>query len=371
MREPIRVLQVVTHMNRGGLETWLMNVYRQLDREKVQLDFLCHRLEPGEYDEEILSLGGKIHRIPPLSLKRFFTYFKNLNTFFSQHPEYTIVHSQLNAMSTPIVWAAKKNAVPVRIAHSRTASAKRDLKLPVRMFFKLFLKRYTTHTFSCSRKAAIFLFGKRHTAAGKVRLFNNAVYPARFTYNETIREQTRDELDLSDKLVVCHVGRFSYPKNHVFLIDVFEKILLKQPNAVLVLVGDGELRTEIEERCGLNGVSERVLFVGKTSEVSKYLQAADVFVFPSHYEGLPNSVIEAQAACLPCVLSDSIDNGVQITGLVQMLSLQKGASLWADAVLEAVKKAPKRKDMQEEIRLQGYDMNVVSQELQQFYCSFN
>lgn len=371
MQEPIRVLQVVTKMDRGGLETWLMNVYRHLDREKVQLDFLCHRLEPGDYDDEIMALGGNIYRLSPLSFKNFFGYFKSLDTFFKEHRQYTIVHSQLSAMSTPIVRAAFQNNVSVRISHSRTAGAKRDLKLPIRVFFKLFLKKYTTHAFACSKSGGIWLFGKRYMEKGRVKIWNNAINADCFSYDVARRSELRKELGLGNQLVVGHVGRFAYPKNHNFLIDVFEKIAQKEPNAVLLLVGDGELRQGIEEKCAQKGLTENVLFVGKTTDVASYLQVADVFLFPSHYEGLPNSVIEAQAAALPCILSDTIDEGVKITNLVQMLSLNQSAESWADVVLNTLKLGLERKDMQEEIQSQGYDVKILTKELQDFYTGFS
>jgi len=364
--EPLRVLQVVTIMTRGGLESFIMNVYRKIDRSKIQFDFLCHRMRKGDFDDEIVSLGGQIYRTPPLSIRNLLGYYRNLDRFFSDHKDYKIVHSHINAMSTPVLRSALHYQIPVRIAHSHTSSAITDLKLPVRVFNKLFIKKYATNYFACSKKAAVWLFGRKAQSEGQVRIIHNAIDANLYAYNSVVRQRLRSDLNLQSKFVVGHVGNFIYPKNHSFLVDIFEKILVNTPDAYMIFVGEGNLQKSVREKCIRMNISDRVLFTGKVSNVNEYLQSFDIFVFPSHYEGLPLTVVEAQAAALPCLISDAISNEVKITGLVRMLSLSQNAEVWADSILNDFD-CSERKDISEEIIAHKYDSAIVAKELEDFY----
>jgi len=364
--EPLRVLQVVANMNRGGMESRVMDIYRRIDRSKLQFDFLCHNLKQGDFDDEITGLGGRIYRIPALSFNNLSGYYRNLDLFFFEHKEYKIVHSQLNAMSTPILRAAYRNNIPVRIAHSRNAGAKPDWKLPIKAYYKLFIKKYATHYFACSKKAAVWLFGSRTVSEGKVTIINNAINASAYSYNSKTREQLRDGLSIQDKLVVGHVGRFFYQKNHSFLIEIFEQLLMMKPDSFMVLVGDGELHEAIRKKCCQKNLLDKVIFTGKVSNVHEYMQAFDVFVFPSHYEGLPGSVVEAQAAGLPCFISDSISGEVVITKYVYSLSLKRRAKVWAECILANYKHF-ERTDTCMEIKARKYDSVIVARQLEDFY----
>ena len=368
MKEPLRVLHVVSIMNRGGMESRLMDILRKLDRNKVQFDFLYHRMRTGDFDNEICELGGRIYHIAPMSFKNISGYRKSLDQFFYGHPEYMIVHSQLDAMSTPVLKSAFRYNIPVRIAHSRSAGAKPDWKLPIRVMNKLFIKKYATHYLACSKKAAIWLFGKAAVSQNKVLIVKNAIDARRFSYNEEVRTILRESLGLQGKYVVGHVGSFLYPKNHSFLIEIFDELLKKKPDAMLLLVGGGKLLEHIREQCRQRNLSDRVILAGKVSNVNEYLQAFDVFVFPSHFEGMPGAVIEAQASGLHCIISDVIDEEVRATGFVKMLSLKQTAESWANAILDCTGDM-KRKDTYEEIKAQGYDVQTVIEYLEEFYLS--
>jgi len=368
MKEPLRVLQIVTQMNRGGLENFVMNVFRKINRSKIQFDFLCHRMNKGDFDDEIISLGGRIYRINPLSMRNLTGYYRSLDKFFSEHKDYRIVHSHINAMSTPVLRSAFRNQVSVRIAHSHTSSSKPDLKLPVRTIYKLFIKRYATNCFACSQKASEWLFGKKAQSKAQIRIIHNAVDVNLYSYNSVTRQRLRADLSLQNKFIVGHVGNFIYPKNHSFLVDIFEKIIKLNPDAYMVLVGEGNMQKSIVEKCIKMNLSDKVLFTGKVPNVNEYLQAFDVFVFPSFFEGLPLTVVEAQAAALPCFVSDAISDEVQITGLVHMLSLSQGAEVWANSILEG-HNGHERKDVSEEILEKGYDSVIVAKELEDFYLS--
>lgn len=357
----LRVLQVVTYMGRGGLETMIMNYYRNIDRSKVQFDFLVHRQEEAAYDKEILSLGGHIYRMPVLNPFSK-AYFKSLDSFFKKH-RYNIVHSHLDCMSAYPLKIAQKNGVCVRIAHSHNKSQDKNLKYPIKLLSKRLIPKYATHLFACGKEAGDWMFnGKPYT------ILNNAIDAQIYVYNERVRDEVRKELNLTnDNLVVGHVGRFNPQKNHSFIIDVFNVVYEKNKNARLVLVGSGDGQQAIEDKVKRLGLSDAVLFLGSRGDVNRVLQAMDVFFFPSLYEGLPLSIIEAQAAGLPCIISDNVPDECIKTDRVFRYSLGEPADFWADKIFEALKIS--KKDTLSEIVASGFDIKENSRKLEDFYTS--
>lgn len=347
-------------MNRGGLETMLMNYYRHTDRNKVQFDFLTHRPYDGDYGEEIRQLGGEIYHLPvlnPLSP----IYKRELTRFFREHPEYRIVHVHQDCLSGVILKAAKECGVPVRIAHSHNSNQDKNLKYPVKLWYKRQIPRYATALFACGKDAGDWMFGR-----APYQIINNAIAASVYTYDPKKRARMRQLLGLGDQLVVGHVGRFSPPKNHPFLLEVFAAVLKKEPNAVLLLVGGGDDLPKIQEKAQSLGISGHVRFLGVRSDVADLMQAMDVFVFPSLYEGLPVTMVEAQASGLPCLISDKVPPECIITeGLVDMLPLSAGAETWAEKVLE--KKNLPRTDSYAEIAAHGFDITTEAVKLQEFY----
>lgn len=369
MSEPIRVLQVVTKMDRAGLETMLMNYYRVIDRSKVQFDFLVHRSESGQYDEEILSLGGRIFQVSPIHPRFFVDYFRQLNDFFKKHPEYRIVHSHIDALSAFPLYAAKKAGVSVRIAHSHTSHFDRSFKYPIRLICKQLIRFYATDLYACSTLAAQFMFGQKAVKMGKVEICTNAIDLKQFCFSPSVREVVRAELELTSDLLVGHVGRFSYAKNHDFLVDIFAEMYQKNANAVLVLIGCGDFEKSIHEKVNKLGINHAVRFLGNRNDVFRLLQAMDVFVFPSRYEGLGIVLIEAQATGLPCFTSaDVVPRDVQATSLLEFVPLSMPFSYWADRVLSCSHEYS-RKGRQEEIRKHGYDISQQAESLQDFYVA--
>ncbi len=357
MGEPIRVLQVVTYMGRGGLETMLMNYYRQLDRSRVQFDFLVHRDFEADYDAEILSLGGRIHRLPQLN--PFSSgYLKALDNFFAQHKEYKIVHSHLDCMAGIPLKYAKKHGVPMRIAHSHSSSQTKDKKYLLKLLFKRNIPKNATQLFACSQKAGDWMFG-----GADFQVVNNAIDAKVYAFDPDIRAEARKELGISpDALVVGHVGRFDPPKNHDFILRIFAQL---PPNARLLLIGDGALRRQTEEQASKLGIADRVIFTGVRKDVPRLLQAMDVFLFPSTYEGLPVSIVEAQAAGLPCLISDKVPMECKKTDLVEQIPLERPTEHWAQQVLQAAKLP--RTDQYEEIKKAGFDIAANALWLQNFY----
>ena len=330
MAEPIRVLHVVTHMNRGGLETMIMNYYRHIDRTKIQFDFLTHRDGKKDYDDEIQKLGGKIYHLPPLNPLDKKGYLKKLDDFFREHPEYKVVHSHLDCMSAYPLRAAKKYGVPVRIAHAHsTSEEKKDLKYLIKLYSKRKIPVYATDLFACSQKAGEWMFGNRDFTVMK-----NAINCEKYLYNESIALEVKKELGIEGKFVVGHVGRFSIPKNHKFLIDIFRQIYTQNPNAVLLLVGEGVLMDEIKQKVKEYQLEQSVKFLGLRDDVERIMQAMDVFVFPSLYEGLPVTLVEAQAVGIPCVVSSEITKEINIASNIKFLALSQSAEEWANKCLK-------------------------------------
>lgn len=355
----IRVLQVVTHMNRGGLETMLMNYYRKIDKRRVQFDFMVHRQERADYDDEIESLGGIIYRMPVLNPFSY-RYKKTLTNFFVQHKEYRIIHVHQDCLSSVILKAGMECGIPVRIAHSHSTSQDKNMKYLIKMFYKQFIARYATYLMACNELAGKWMF----TGSG-FHVLNNAIDARKYTFDPEKRRVMRKNLGLSpDTLLIGHVGRFSSVKNHTFLIDIFKEIAGKTP-AVLLLVGSGEQQKEIREKVGKYGLQEKVIFTGVRSDVVDLLQAMDVFVFPSLYEGLSVSLIEAQASGLPCLISDKVPIECKKTDLVWQLSLKECAEKWAVTARRMADM--ERKNTYKDIKAAGYDLAENVKWLEEFY----
>ena len=361
----IRILQVVNKMDRAGIETMLMNYYRSMDRDQVQYDFLTHRPDSGDYDPEIESLGGKIYHAPRLYPKNYIKYFSYMKRFFSEHPEYKIVHSHIDAMSAFPLAAAKEAKVPIRIAHSHSTSIDKDFKLPIKWMAKSRIPALATDFFACSKEAACFLYGGKIYQSYNFTVMKNAVQARDFSYNEEMRKQTRNALALDSNFTVGHVGRFTYPKNQNYLIEIFDRLCKLHPNSVLVLIGDGEDKEKIHQKVLRLGLESKVRFLGLRSDVPNLMQAMDAFVLPSYYEGLPVVGVEAQAADLPCFFSDAISREAQILDSCQFLSLNSPPEEWAKKILN--RWPAERCSRETEIRSAGLDVACEAEKLQAYY----
>lgn len=362
----IRILQVVNNMHRAGLETILMNYYRSMDREQIQFDFLTHRPERSDYDDEIEAMGGRIYRAPRLYPQHYPAYFEYMKKFFREHPEYTIVHSHIDAMSYLPLLAAKKAGVPVRIAHSHSTLIDKDFKLPLKLLFRRMLPTVTTHFCTCGDKAGEFLFPKQ-----QCHWVPNAIDAKRFLYDEKVREKKRNELGVQNNLVVGHVGRFSYPKNHVFLIEIFSELCKIEKDAKLILVGVGEKESEVRAKVENLNLVDKVLFLGKRSDVDEIYQALDVFVMPSLFEGVPVVGIEAQFTDLPCVFSNKVPTEVRFTDASQFVPLEKSAKDWAKVIADVLNTKKERMTQSEEQLQSAYNIEKAKIMLTEYYMDLN
>ena len=356
----IRVLQIVTQMNRGGLETMIMNYHRNIDRNKVQFDYLVHRKTPGLYDEEILALGGKIyrlHNLNPFSLQ----YRREINNFFKNHPEYMIVHSHINCLSAIPLYYAKKNGVKVRVSHSHISDNQNfSFKNLIKLYYRTRLPLYTTKQFACGQRAGKWLY-----QSDNFEIIPNAIDAKRFRYNPDLAKKMKKELGVDKEFVIGHVGRFNKQKNHTFIIDVFAEVLKQWPKSKLLLVGEGEEEKSIRDKVNTLGLQNNVEFLGVRTDIDKVMQVMDVFLMPSLFEGLPVTMIEAQASGLPCVISDRISAECIMTEHVSMCSLEDSKEKWANIVISYKDKI--RHDSYRKIVDAKYDITENAKYLQEFY----
>lgn len=359
-KTPVRILYVNGGlMHRNGTEAFMMNYYRRFDRSLLQIDFVVHGEGKGEYDEEIISLGGKIYHVPVKS-KHPFAYPRALKKIFSRG--YRVVHTHTDAMGCWILKVAKACGVPVRVAHSHNTGhlTKSPLKVRLNEYARKNIVKYATHCFACSEAAGKWLFGDH-----PFTVVRNAIDLEKFAFCPSAREEVRAELGLSPSdFAVGHVGRFAPQKNHGFLLEAFRAFASEEPRAKLLLVGDGELRTEIRDKAAAYGIADRILFLGVRTDTDRLYSAMDAFVLPSLFEGLPVVALEAQANGLPCLLSESVSReaGIAEAG-VRFLPFD--VEEWTHALKETEK--ARRMDNTEALRRAGYDIASESGKLQDFY----
>ncbi len=350
-----RLLCLLSGMNAGGAETFLMKLYRRIDKKKYQMDFCINLPEKCFYEDEILSMGGRIFRIPSKS-ENMKGFTQGLSEIIRKEGYESVLRVTSNTMGFYDLKVAKKAGAKHLCARSSNSSDGGSLFSKIaHIGGKLLYSRYVDCAFAPSDLAAKYTFGEKAYREGKVFILPNAVDLDVFSYREEARKRIREEFGiLENTKVVGHVGRFMEQKNHGFLAEIFKKMQESDENTVLFLVGTGPLKENFEEKAKELGIFDRVIFAGVRSDVPDLLSAMDVFVFPSLYEGMPNTVIEAQATGLPCVIADTITKEAKITDLVEFLPLEK-PEIWASTALQAIKSD--RKSPKEEFLREGYDID--------------
>lgn len=359
---PIRILHVVQRMESAGLQSFIMNVYRKIDRSKIQFDFLVHYTERQFYDNEIEKLGGKIYRLSFREDKNIIKYVKDLDSFFKQHAEdYLVVHGHMDSLGFIYLFYAKKYNVKIRIAHAHTYIKDYSFKKILRRITNKMFKINATKLLACSELAGDSMFGN-----SSYSVIKNPVDSNRFKYDDDLREKIRKELGLLDCFVIGNVGRLSKVKNQKFVIDIFKECLNYNSNSRLLLIGSGELENELKAYVSSLNLSDSVFFLEATSKIEDYYQSMDAFVFPSLYEGLGIVCIEAQACGLPTFASDRIPATVKITDNFFQISLKKKAEEWASIIMNNSKEV-NRCDKSSSIKAYGYDIESIMKQLLQAY----
>lgn len=365
MTEPKRILQVLGCLDRGGAETLVMNIYRNMDREQVQFDFVIHTKDKGAYYDEIISLGGKIYHCPQYTGKNHFTYIRWWKNFFEEHNEYDTVHGHVRSTAAIYLKIAKKYR-RFTVAHSHSTSSGKGISAIVKNMMQFPIRNTADYFLGCSQIANEWLFGKRVANDSKrCSILKNGVDLTKYRFDFAIRTQYRKDLGIDTNLVIGTVGRIETPKNPMFIIDVFCEILKNAPNARLLWIGDGTLMSSVKEKIAQLNVEDKVLLIGSKGNVSDYLQAMDVFLFPSLWEGLGMSLIEAQATGLPCVCSDVIPDEAHVTDLMIKKCLTDATEEWANGCLSASQKT--REDQTEKIKAANYDIRQVVEQLRGVY----
>ena len=365
MAGPVRVAEIVGKWLGGGVESVVMNYYRNIDRTKVQFDFICDEDSTDIPYGEIERLGGKVIIVPPY--QKVAAYHKELKRVLKEGG-YRIVHSHVNTLSVFSLCAAKGARVPVRIAHSHSTTSKKEVKRNIlKQILRPFSKRYATDYMCCSEVTGRWMFGDRTYDAGKVFLLRNAIDLDKFRYDEEIRRRKRAELGIGDgTFVVGHIGRFVTTKNHAFLLDIFDEIHKRESDSLLLLAGKGPEEEAVKEKVGSLGLEDAVKFLGQRSDVAELYQAFDAFVLPSLYEGLTVVGIEAQAAGDPCFFSDAMTTETKVTDGAVFISLGESAGAWAEKILSDVRGFTRR-DTHAELAASGYDIKREASRLEEKY----
>ena len=358
-----RVLHVLESMNIGGAQTFIMNIYRKIDRTKIQFDFLISN--EGSYDEEIKSLGGRIYKTEYINKVGPYKYKKNIEKFLINHKEYDIIHSHLNQVSGIILEAANCVGVSCKIAHSHSTKNLNNVFVKVlKKYFQSKINKNSDYRIACSKPAGKWLYKN-----AKFIVIPNAIDTNLFKYDEKKAREVRIELNIKDdELLIGHIGRFSKVKNHIFLIKLFTEYHSRNPKSKLLLIGNGNLKTTILKIIEKNDLNEYVIIKDECKDIYKYYNAMDLFVMPSLYEGIPLTLIEAQANGLKIIASDTINEEANVTGEIQFCSLKSNKQEWMDEfVTKGRNRIIKSEDNIEKIKKAGYDLEITTKNLERIY----
>lgn len=367
----IRVLQVLYTLDRGdGSANVIMNFYRYIDKTLVQFDFLYFKDSENSFYQEILDFGGHVYKVPiSLAVGDLCQLGQRLDSFFTEHKNFVAVHLNFPLLGYWVYKAARRNEIKYLISHSHSISygTNKLSRLRNRFLFGFTRKLSNVH-FACSLQAGEFLFGKKEVLNGNVMLVHNSIDCAKYVYSFSVRDSMLATWGLKDCFVLGHIGRFVEEKNHSFLIDIFAKIKSVEPKAILLLIGTGKLQNRIEERVVSLGLNDSVKFLGLRDDVFRLLQMIDVFVMPSLFEGLPITLVEAQAAGVPCVVSSNVPNDAcLIPDIYSSLSLQSSVNEWCDNILSY--RGYSKRNMLSRMQNKGFDIVLSAQQLQNWYLS--
>lgn len=368
MKNKIKVLIFVDRMRHGGIQQFLIENIRFMDQTKLQIDVLTlDDKQDYPLEKTLCELGCNFYKLKNIWINKptdYLRYAKALDKFFKEHSDYQVVHMNASSKNFLLLKYAQKHQIKIRIAHSHNIDF--QTKNPVKKFLgnilKIPMKKYATDYFACSDLAGQWLFGKK----SQFKIIHNAIDYNKFRFNQETRDKIRSQYQLkSSDILIGHVGRFTNQKNHDFLIDIFNEMSKQNSNVKLILIGIGEKEEVIKNKVNKLGLSSQVIFAGFKNNVHELMQAMDIFLFPSKYEGLGLVLIEAQASGLPTFTSDVVvPKEAQISSLLTYISLNDSASTWAQKILTS---NLSRQDTFKELQTKGYLIETTAKELENFY----
>lgn len=334
---PIRVLQYIGSLNVGGSQSMIMEIYRKIDKSKIQFDFIIDRKTENFYEAEIIKLGGKVYKFNNyLNGINLNSFKKEWNIFLKEHSEYKIIHCHVRSVASIVLKIAKKNGLKT-ICHSHSTSNGKGVKALGKRILQMRIPRYSDYMFACSKESAIWLYGKKYYENKKCTIINNAIDSQKYIFNEKIRKKKRKELGLENKIVLGQVGRIEKVKNQEFSLYLLKELIKDNKDYFLLMIGNGSMKSFINEKIKELNLKDNTIILENRKDVNELMQAMDIYIMPSLWEGLPMSLIEAQAAGLPCVISENITAGILIDELINKLSINADISKWKKAIKEACK----------------------------------
>ena len=363
--KPIRILQMMSSLDIGGSQAFVMNLYRNIDRESIQFDFIIDHPEQTYFQAEIEKLGGKVYVLPSFRGTNIKELKKAWNKFFLEHPEYRVLHSHSRSYASIYIPIAKKYGIKT-IIHSHSTSNGKGIGAVVKAFLQYPLRYQADYFMACSYEAGEWLFGRKVCKNANFQIVKNDFDSQKYIYNKEIRQQARQELGLGEAFVLGYLARVTEPKNPLYAIEVFYALREMLPDAKLLFVGDGSLMQKVRDKAAEYGILDSIVFTGSRPDVERMLFAMDCYILPSLWEGLGISLIEAQASGLPCICSENIPDEAIITDLVMQTSLAERAEHWATKILEKTK-IFERMDQSERIKKAGYDIHENVNKITAFY----
>ena len=366
----MKVLQVIGGLGFGGIQSMVLSIFRNIDKNKIMFDFVCFPgQEKYEMYDEIVSLGATVYVCPQYDMKNQMGFLRWWTDFFNKHKEYKIVHGHLRGSAFIYVPIAKRDG-SITIVHSHSTSNGNGMQAAIKNLLQLPIRFQADYLFACSDEAGKWLFGKHVIDKENFKIVKNGINGKRFSFKREVRKQIREEMKLGNSFVLGHVGRFIKAKNQLFILDVFNELKIRGVDCKLLFVGGGDLENEAKVKTQKYGLEKDVVFIGRKGNTEDYYQAMDVFVFPSLWEGLGMVAVEAQASGLPCFVSERIPSIVDIgAGLFFQLNLDAGVSQWADRILE--KRDYIRKEQIQFLRRAGYDAITIAQDMEKFYLNLD
>lgn len=365
--EPVRILHMIGSLEMGGSQTMVLNLYRAMDRSKIQFDFIVDHPDRMDLEKNMKDLGARIYTMPTFVGKNLLQVRQAWDQFFREHPEYRVLHSHVRSYASVYLPIARKHGLKT-IIHSHSTSNGKGVKGLIKAALQYPLRYQADYFFSCSEEAGRWLFSNKIVEGDRHYILKNAIDAVAYRYDEAVRRDYRQQLGLDGKYVFVHVGRFHPAKNHAFLLRVFQKIQKAEPDTALLLLGDGDLRSEIEKQIEELDIHDAVMLLGNRNDVSKILQATDCMLFPSLWEGLGIVAVEAQATGMGCICSDQVPGLVKVTDDCWFLPLEE--EIWAENALEQFRQRQKRRqDTYDSIVASGYDIHSTAKWLGEFYLS--